>query len=98
MKNIEWEPDENGMPMCVRDCPFMSNAGDADNYEPECTHPTTQALLYAYNMDTCPIMCYPQMVKIVAAAKALVSWSDFGGDAPEMLEDAEADAREAVTP
>ena len=98
MKDIKWIPDENGVPMCDRDCPFIRNAGDADNFDPECTHPTTQALLYAYDMDTCPIMCYPQMVKIVAAAKAIVSWSDFGGDAPEMLDDAVQSAREAVKP
>ena len=94
---IKWVPDENGAPMCDRTCLFMGNAGDADNFDPICTHPVTEALVY--DLQTCPMMCYPQMVKMMAALKALVALRSNSDNDP-MIELMEiiGMAKLAVTP
>lgn len=65
MSKINFQPDENGVPMCNRKCPYMSNAGDQDSFEPECTHPTMDALIY--DLESSPMLCYPQIAKITKA-------------------------------
>jgi hypothetical protein len=69
MSKIDWEPDENGVPMCRYDCSLLRHydPGDGDDIF-SCTHPIMATLLY--DLQTLPMMCYPQIAMIVVKGES----------------------------
>ncbi len=69
MKGINWKPDEKGVPMCMPQCSFWKESPGSKDGDCawDCTHPDKfqfSAILLG--------ICYPQMVKIVAAAEGML--------------------------
>ncbi len=76
MSDIQWTPDENGVPMCQPECPYHEefDPGDGDAVC-SCEHQDMKG--GGDDLEMFPIVCYPAMVKIVKAAKAFVeNWED----------------------